>query len=252
MEAAGLRYLIEHRLIICIEHGRGVVATGVDTHLRNEHRLKGTGLKAALQEVVQLRPQPFAAQELPTVAHHTIHIQELPATEAYHCVLEDCNLEREALSMCRRTVEKHQSRVHRINAGRKRGGRGQDSSAVAPYQIKSVQIQTLLPRPFDRWFIIKKDGDQQEGSVKLRPSAAALAQFEADLETAEQKDRTLYDQVPEQTTQAQLPPWLVRTGISNHLSGMEKETIRTLVQSATEGRSNLCMGKTDKTDAEAR
>lgn len=237
MEAAGLQYMSNHRLIICLEHRRGVVATGVSNHLRREHQLKGQALQAALEEVEQLRPQPVEPTALPAVAHGTLHIPEIKSTTAYHCVLEHCNLEREALSSCRRTVEKHQGRVHRINKGRQHRGRSRRDTQVVPYQIATVRIQSLLPRPHERPYIIQEAVYTPRERLEAQSSTFELAQIDKDLETARECDRSLYGRVPVEATQAQLLPWLVWTGISNHLSGMAKETVQALVGSATHGKA---------------
>lgn len=201
-----MRYLTQYRLLVCLEHRRGIPRCGVSNHLRKYHGTKGTELKAALLEVEQLQPLPLIATEHPTVAHGSLRIPEIEAVNAYHCVLERCNYEPELLSKDRRTVERHQARVHGVNHGRKLGGRTRQGTSTTYYKINSVLIQTLLPQPFKRWFIVKDNVDQPRRLSETQPSAAGLAQFDVDLKTAKQEDCSLYDHVPEQTTQAQLPP----------------------------------------------
>ena len=235
MEAVGLRYLTEYQVLVCLEHQRGIIPTGVKTHLRKEHRAKGTELTTALEEVDRLRPPPLAASDLPTVAHGSAYIPEILAVEAYHCVLERCNGESASLSESRLTVERHQARVHGVNHGRKLGGRTKPGSSASYYNIATVKIQSLLPQPYRRPYIIKENTERLREYSEPQSSIVVLAQIDKDLETAKECDRTLYGRVPEEATQAQLPPWLVRTGISNHLSGMAKETVNTLVGIATHG-----------------
>ena len=235
MEAVRLRYLLEYRLIVCLEHRSGIVPTSVGPHLCKKHGSKGEVLNKALHEVAELQPPPLAPSAIPPVAHGTTLIPEIEAVKAYHCLLEGCNHEREALSPSRPTVEKHQARVHKVNDGRKLGGRTQQGTSAFYYQIAIVQIQTLLPQPYTRWFIIKEQINRPPEHLEQQSSTVELAQIDKDLETAKECDRSLYSRIPVEVTQAQLPPWLTRTGISNHLSGMAKERVNSLVGNASHG-----------------
>ena len=232
MEAAGLRHLPGLKILVCIEHRRGVPPTGVINHLRDSHRLKGERLIAALQEVEVLRPQLIPPSQLADVPHHTIHVPEIESRPAFDCHLPNCNGERAALSQSRRTVEKHQAKVHGVNDGRRREGRTRPGSGRQFYDIAAVRIQSLLPRLYEKPFIIKElvtaVPPLDSPTLPQAPTPATLARFDADLEAATREDESLYDRVLKDPTTAQLPPWLTQTEISNHLSGMEKELIHRL------------------------
>lgn len=235
MEAAGLRHLPGLQILVCIEHRRGVTPTGVSNHLRNSHRLKGERLSAALEELEVLRPQLLPPSQLADVPHHTLYVPEIESCPAFHCQLPNCNEERAALSVSRRTVEKHQAKVHGVNDERRRGGRTSHGSSGQYYDIAAVRIQSLLPRPYEKPFIIKElvtaVPPLESPALPQAPTSATLATlacFDADIEAATKEDERLYDRVPREATVAQLPPWLTQTGISSHLGGMEKETIHQL------------------------
>lgn len=228
MEAAGLRHLTDRGLLVCLEHRRGLIPTGIENHLRKQHRLKGVELRAALQQTESLRPLLATPGALPTVAHGTTNIPELETVTAYHCLLSGCNREREALSRSQASVQKHQSRVHNVNQHRAKGGRTRPQDSLQYYSIATVQVQSLLPQPYERFYIIKDAAvDPSQPAEHLLPTNT-LARFDEDLQKAEEEDHAVYDCVPEHPTQAQLPPWISRTGISNHLSGLQRRGSRSL------------------------
>ena len=181
--------------------------------------------------------------------HHTIYVPEIESSPAFHCQLPNCNGERAALSQLRRTVEKHQAKVHGVNNERRRGGRTSPGSSGQFYNIAAVRIQSLLPRPYEKPFIIKElvtavlplDGP----ALPQAPPPATLARFDADLEAATKEDEGLYNRVPTEATTAQLPPWLTQTRIAKHLGGMEKEMIHRLAEPPTDSTYLLQSLSTD-------
>ena len=99
MEAVGLYYHSTYRIIICLDHGVGVIPTGIETHLRNVHKEKGERLHAALREAGNYSSVLCQITNLPQLIHGTEEISGLAIQAAYHCKLAACNDEKQSLTI---------------------------------------------------------------------------------------------------------------------------------------------------------
>lgn len=242
MEAVGLKYIQDYRVIICLEHQHGLIPTGIEKHLRRSHAVKGSRLHAAVREVALLSPRLLSPIELPIIPHYSNRIPGIQVIDGFHCLLPDCNNERQSLSCHRRTVEKHQARVHAVNQSRPRNGRRKEGSHQSPYKIESVCMQSLMPKQHERPFIVRaqETTSQPTEAVPYLPSCAMTSLELEELDEIEKavdvSEEAAHMQLTNDPPQSQLAPWLTRTGISNHIRSMGTDDIAALVRPPTEGK----------------
>ena len=236
MEAVGLQYNSTYRILICREHAVGVLPNGVETHLRNDHREKGDRLRAALSEISNHYSSTLCPiTEIPLPPHGIERIPSLATTTAYYCKLSGCNEEKQSLSINRRIVEKHQSRVHASQIKGPDGARRLRNH----YQIEQVSIQSLLQKPYYRPFIVRQPHDSQDRSSEGFQAVpqSHIDQLSHDYGLSRKAASSLYSSIPPSDASIHTAPWLQTTGIHRHVQGQDKDLIKALVGGPTPGKS---------------
>lgn len=257
MERAGLIYSESHQVLICTEHEYALQPTGIETHLRRSHSLKGSTLQEALQEIEekQLRLQAPQAVRLPPSNGPVIAGLSLLA--GHQCLLPNCNQEAAALSQCQRTVEKHQARVHAV---RKHKGQPHQSAqsasssaaaAAATGSISAVSMQSFFQKQHYRPFVVQpappsptdpSSPARRPGTPADAPADAVQQHLTALYNQSQEGWRGRYTEVLPDLHKSQTPPWLRVTGISTHLEGLNKDLLWQLVQpTARSSKSALHM-----------
>lgn len=139
MERNNLTYNVEHKLLICIEHGFAVSSSSLEKHLRTYHKIKGESLQAVLIEIENLQILDPTTVVPP---NNCSRIPHLPVSIGYRCTA--CS----HLSKHKRTIEKHLSKEHNI-------GHAKFKTKPTESDIETVDVQSLLPIPTYRPFVVQ-------------------------------------------------------------------------------------------------
>jgi hypothetical protein len=257
MESADLYYDSHYGLIICFRHETGLIPTGIKLHLQRQHRLKGAALHAVLTDIEShtfILHHPVAVHPSPPP---TPAVRGLAVEQGFQCQLPNCNDEKEALSRHKRTVEKHQARIHKVPNQRQRKGQRTWQSlqqSISSPVIKSVIIQSFFPQPFYRPFVVVPASSPPSGppsgppprsppsslsrSPLSRPSRSLIQQkLRQDHSASQQAAQAALQSIPTDQYKSQVPPWLVQTGVGRYLAGLDKDLIYRLIAPAGSGRS---------------
>ena len=109
MKSVEFSYCEFYQILICIEHEYALQLSNVELHLRRQHALKDSFLRAVLDEIAEKELILRASHAVQQSFNNESKIIELSLLIEYHCLLSNCNQASIALSQCRRTIEKHQA-----------------------------------------------------------------------------------------------------------------------------------------------
>ena len=224
MKSVEFSYCEFYQILICIEHEYALQPSGVELHLRRQHALKGSSLRAVLDEIAEKGLILRASHAVQQPSNNEPKITGLSLLVGYHCLLSNCNQASTALSQCRRTVEKHQAQVHGVSK------RKPDLSTTN--LIGRVSMQSFFPRPHYRPFIVQTKPVIESNLSACNEVKDVIREHITGLYDQSQKDwASGFEKVASSPHKSQTPPWLQITGISTFLSELNKDALRKLMQS---------------------
>ena len=140
-----------------------------------------------------------------------------------------CNGEGAALSQHRRTVEKHQARVHSAT--------GQKGRLSTSQLIEPVYMQSLFSQPYHQPFVVCLPSSPL--LVSTKDSLARMKRLQQDYNESLEVDRLALQSISTQSDKGQVPPWLVSSGIHQFLAGWRKESVLALIASLSKEEEHL-------------
>ena len=206
-----------------MQHGYCVSQTSLQHHLCSTHRVKGLRLHAALAEAAVLEVRdPRQAR----CSSDGLSIPHLPVQAGFRWGVAACSQGRQFVSRHRRTVEKYLAKEHQI-------GHAKGKSKPASTDILEVSVQSFLPNPHYRAFVVRSPSGRRSSasSSSFGASTPHAADSQIRAELLETNERSLqswaagFDRLDPSTQLYvnQTPPSLRTTGISSWIAGLHAD-----------------------------
>ena len=235
--AASFSYLATHGVLLCRDCGTCLMPgrASQEWHLRHPpHNLKGSELRTLLDLFAthELRsPGQIALPDQPCIA-----IEGLRRHPAFSCIL--CDDAQPTLTRSEPAIRAHVSREHGQKPSQQSEGSAWQRCMVQTFFAKTKHVQ---------YFVVtddKAEGDAATAAIALEPQEQAFFDLaDADATTVADDIKTEANKVHGfESHRSAVVPWLGRTGIANHVRGLQKDEMHAsyaLPKSADEGEPEL-------------
>ena len=268
MEALDISHCVQYRILLCSLHGQMIFPASACLHLRRTHSAKNPLLRAAMEEIQALEPSLLPSGQIPSFPDQqpVLPIAGLAIRHGFQCALTACNGASDSLSHNRRTVEKHQLKVHAV------GHRRQAYVEPSATSIRAVCIQSFFPLSSSHYrpFLVTphadisdiaatgsprsctlhadnssyEDDDEENNNAGSSSSSIAassplpstvVSKLDCIYQRSQQQWYKRFDIFPTDCTQAsiEIAPWIRTTGIFGFFNELafDKSTLRTLIDS---------------------